>query len=170
MAPPRTTHCLRGHPRTAENTRVDRAGLRRCRECDRLRKAKELSTIKAQVAENSARVAALEAELDRLRQQYEADPKNVRLSRLVGEANVRLIQAHYQAAPKPDVVGLVAKPDVILDDQQWVEALPAHCPKCEGRGDHSFEPPLKAFGYTIRYGNRSAKCLLCRAHYDLEVS
>lgn len=33
------THCINGHPFTPENTRTDRTGARRCRECDRIRKA-----------------------------------------------------------------------------------------------------------------------------------
>ena len=49
MPRPRKTRCVHGHEYTEQNTRVDNSGRRRCRACDRLRKA-GLRTVPADVS------------------------------------------------------------------------------------------------------------------------
>ena len=49
MPRPRKTRCVHGHEYTEQNTRVDNSGRRRCRACDRRRKA-GLRTVPADVS------------------------------------------------------------------------------------------------------------------------
>lgn len=173
MKQPLSSRCLRGHPRTVENTRVDRTGFRHCRECDRLRKAGELSSLKAQVAETSSRVGELEKELEFLRKEYEANPRSWQLSEQVGFAEQRLIYERTKDAREAEKQVTAAEHIAFVEAErsrsawsngEWADRLPPHCPKCGGWSSNSRQTEaLPCAGYTRRIGDfDGASCAICR--------
>jgi outer membrane murein-binding lipoprotein Lpp len=118
-------------------------GWRRCVACHRERNQryaveKKLETLPVKIDE-------LRAELDRLRQQYAADPKNWALGTEAARAEQRW--RHYATAEKREAemqAGRVAAAAAdakrrayrVPDQREWAALVPAACPGCGGVTRH----------------------------------
>lgn len=175
MGRPRTTECAKGHKRTEENTRIAKDGSQACRTCDaeRHRERQSRLTRKAGMATDLVDVTEdalllTEQALDLLLADYADNPKDHELGQRVGWLTNRLVSLKRARAPKP--APEPQAPYVRMDGRQFDDALPAHCPICEGRGHRNFDPPIQARGYVIRYGETRGKCDLCDEIFSLEAS
>lgn len=125
------------------------------------------------------RLTELEAEVVRLRQAYAASPKSAALSAAFGEASQSLISAKRQERFDREAPAREAAREARLAEQAaarayrpltngaWADALPKHCPACDGRGVRDFDPPYRASGFSVRLGDLGVRCSLCQHEYSI---
>lgn len=169
--------CTNGHEMSDENT-YRNGDYTRCRACHRDRNRRSYKERKMLTLPD--KIADLQADLDRLRQDYAAAPKDHRLSEAYGLAEQRYRWAStYEKREAAKVEGTAARLTAAeayrnrprWDNREWGNHLPDTCPSCGGLGTGGrIEDALPCSGYTVRLGDHGAQCTICRHQWKLEIS
>lgn len=141
----------------SDDWKVDaRTGWRRCRPCHSRMNAR--LHVKQRIEETLPnRIAALQSELDTLRQQYQANPRDARLSEQVGLAERRYrfwadhdkAEAEKEEARRRHTAAVEARRNYRApSNAEFWTLVPAACPTC-GCPTH---------GYAVRVGDVGWRC------------